>query len=229
MLGEGVGLRLNAMVHDADVPGRSGPENKRWGIAPTVTFGMGTPTEVSLSWQHLQTDNIPDGGVPYLYSSTAAAGLRGGSVVRPTYGNSRDNWYGLTSRDYEKEKSDLFTATVEHKFTDTQKFRNSLRYSKTEQDYLWTQPDDSKGNVVHLFERGIRGHDAVVVGANGQTTVGEAIAAIVAGRSSASVIEAQPSSERSSFLIDHGRAVETYGYDPMNIAEMIARFATEPV
>src|SRR3989442_11683441 len=25
------------------------------------------------------TDNIPDGGVPYLYSSTAAAGLRGGS------------------------------------------------------------------------------------------------------------------------------------------------------
>src|SRR5256885_1297549 len=43
VLGEGVGLRLNAMVHDADVPGRSGPENKRWGIAPTVTFGMGTP------------------------------------------------------------------------------------------------------------------------------------------------------------------------------------------
>lgn len=156
VLGEGVGLRLNAMVHDADVPGRSGPENKRWGIAPTVTFGMGTPTEVSLSWQHLQTDNIPDGGVPYLYTSTAAAGLRGGSVVRPTYGNNRDNWYGLTSRDYEKEKSDLFTATVEHKFTDTQKFRNSLRYSKTEQDYLWTQPDDSKGNVVngYVFRRG---------------------------------------------------------------------------
>lgn len=156
VLGEGVGLRLNAMVHDADVPGRSGPENKRWGIAPTVTFGMGTPTEVSLSWQHLQTDNIPDGGVPYLYTSTAAAGLPGGSVVRPTYGSNRDNWYGLTSRDYEKEKSDLFTATVEHKFTDTNKFRNSLRYSKSEQDYLWTQPDDSKGNAIngYVFRRG---------------------------------------------------------------------------
>ncbi|WP_280188305.1 TonB-dependent receptor [Delftia sp. PS-11] len=156
VLGEGVGLRLNAMVHDADVPGRNGPEAKRWGIAPTVTFGMGTPTEVSLSWQHLQTNNVPDGGVPYLYSNAAAASLRGGSVVRPTYGSSRDNWYGLTSRDYEKEKSDLFTATVEHKFTDTQKFRNSLRYSKSEQDYLWTQPDDSKGNVVngYVWRRG---------------------------------------------------------------------------
>jgi len=145
------GFRLNAMAHDADVPGRNGPENKRWGIAPTVTFGMGTATEVTLSWQHLQTDNVPDGGVPYLYSNTAMAKLPGGSTVRPTYGNDRANWYGLNNRDYEKEKSDLFTASVTHKFTDTNKIRNSLRYSKTKQDYIWTQPDDSKGNAVNGF------------------------------------------------------------------------------
>ena len=155
-LGETIGFRLNAMAHDADVPGRNGPENQRWGIAPTVTFGMGTPTEVTLSWQHLQTDNVPDGGVPYLYSNTAAATLPGGSTVRPTYGNSRENWYGLTNRDYEKEKSDLFTASVEHKFTDANKLRNSLRYSKSKQDYVWTQPDDSKGNAIngYVWRRG---------------------------------------------------------------------------
>jgi catecholate siderophore receptor len=121
-----------------------------------VTFGMGTPTEVTLSWQHLKTDNIPDGGVPYLYSNTAMAKLPGGSTVRPTYGNDRANWYGLTHRDYEKETSDLFTATVEHKFTDTNKIRNSLRYSKTDQDYIWTQPDDSKGNAIngYVWRRG---------------------------------------------------------------------------
>jgi len=150
------GFRLNAMAHGADVPGRNGPENKRWGIAPTVTFGMGTPTEVTLSWQHLQTDNIPDGGVPYLYTNAAMANLPGGTRVGPTYGKSRDNWYGLSSRDYEKEKSDLFTASVEHKFTDTNKLRNSLRYSKTRQDYVWTQPDDSKGNAIngYVWRRG---------------------------------------------------------------------------
>ncbi|WP_314324810.1 TonB-dependent siderophore receptor [Comamonas aquatica] len=155
-LSETIGFRLNAMAHDADVPGRNGPENQRWGIAPTVTFGMGTPTEVTLSWQHLQTDNVPDGGVPYLYSNTAAATLPGGSTVRPTYGNSRENWYGLTNRDYEKEKSDLFTASVEHKFTDANRLRNSLRYSKSKQDYVWTQPDDSKGNVIngYVWRRG---------------------------------------------------------------------------
>ncbi|MBQ0132509.1 MAG: TonB-dependent siderophore receptor [Comamonas sp.] len=155
-LGETTGFRLNAMAHDADVAGRKGPTNQRWGIAPTVTFGMGTPTEVTLSWQHLKTDNIPDGGVPYLYSNSAMAGLPGGSTVRPTYGNHRENWYGLTDRDFEKETSDLFTASVEHKFTEHNKFRNSLRYSKSEQDYLWTQPDDSKGNVLngYVWRRG---------------------------------------------------------------------------
>lgn len=164
VLSEGVGFRLNAMAHDADVPGRNGPQNKRWGIAPTVTFGMGTPTEVSLSWQHLQTDNIPDGGVPYLYTSSKVAAnpgswagnLPGGSTVRPTYGNNRKNWYGLFNRDYEKEKSDLLTASIEHKFSDTNKVRNTLRYSKTEQDYIWTQPDDSKGNALngYVWRRG---------------------------------------------------------------------------
>lgn len=162
-INETTGIRLNAMGHSADVPGRNGPDNKRWGIAPTVTFGMGTPTEVTLSWQHLQTDNTPDGGVPYLYSngsnaagSTNATQLPGGSKIRPTYGNSRDNWYGLNNRDYEKEKSDLFTASVTHKFTDTNKIRNSLRYSKTKQDYVWTQPDDSKGNAIngYVWRRG---------------------------------------------------------------------------
>ncbi|MEG1356776.1 TonB-dependent receptor [Comamonas sp.] len=150
-INETTGFRLNAMGHSADVPGRNGPDNKRWGIAPTVTFGMGTPTEVTLSWQHLQTDNTPDGGVPYLYSNAAMAKLPGGSTVRPTYGNDRANWYGLNNRDFEKEKSDMFTASVEHKFTDTNKLRNSLRYSKTKQDYVWTQPDDSKGNAINGF------------------------------------------------------------------------------
>ena len=150
------GFRLNAMGHSADVPGRNGPDNKRWGIAPTVTFGMGTPTEVTLSWQHLQTDSMPDGGVPYLLTNAAMAKLPGGSTVRPTFGSNSANWYGMDNRDYQKEKSDLLTASVTHKFSDTNKVRNSLRYSKSKQDYVWTQPDDSKGNVLngYVWRRG---------------------------------------------------------------------------
>jgi len=150
-LNETTGFRLNAMAHDADVPGRNGPENKRWGIAPTVTFGMGTPTEVTLSWQHLQTDDIPDSGNPYAIASPGK-----GVVSKPTNGGNRNNWYGLFSRDFDQEESDLFTVSIEHKFTEANKFRNSTRYSNAERSYVWTQPDDSKGNVAdgNVYLRG---------------------------------------------------------------------------
>lgn len=80
-LNDTTGFRLNAMAHDADIPGRDGPTNKRWGIAPTITFGMGTPTEVTLGWQHLQTDDIPESGIPYLYGNN-----KQGSTTETTAG-----------------------------------------------------------------------------------------------------------------------------------------------
>lgn len=63
-LSDGVGFRLNAMAHDADVPGRHGPDNQRWGISPSVTFGMNTPTQVTVSYEHMQSEDTPDSGVP---------------------------------------------------------------------------------------------------------------------------------------------------------------------
>lgn len=145
-LNETTGLRLNAMAHGADVPGRNGPDNKRWGIAPTVTFGMNTPTQVTLSYEHLQTDDMPDSGVPFAKGNNVSA-LTAPTTIRPTTGGNRNNWYGLHARDFRNDKSDVFTAALEHKFSDTNKLRNATRYSKSTQDYVWTQPDDSQNNV----------------------------------------------------------------------------------
>ena len=147
VVGEGVAVRLNAMAHDADVPGRNGPDNQRWGIAPTVTFGLGTPTEITLSYEHMQSDDMPDTGVPYGMGSVT--GLTVPTFVKPIYGGNRDNWYGLKARDFRKEKSDMLTASIEHKFSDTNKIRNATRWSQGTQDYVWTQPDDSQSNVAN--------------------------------------------------------------------------------
>lgn len=146
-LGDTTGFRLNAMTHDADVPGRDGPDNKRWGIAPTLTFGMGTPTEITLAYEHMQSNDMPDSGVPYAMGNVSA--LKSPTFIGPTYGGNRDNWYGLKARDFRKEKSDMFTAAIEHKFSDTSKIRNATRWSKGTQDYVWTQPDDSQSNVAN--------------------------------------------------------------------------------
>ena len=48
------------MYHDADVAGRDMVNNNRWGVAPTITFGLNSPTRVTLSYYHMQTDDLPD-------------------------------------------------------------------------------------------------------------------------------------------------------------------------
>src|SRR5690606_7059674 len=39
------------------------------------------------------------------------------------------------------------TVAVEHDFNDSLTLRNTTRYTHTDQKYVWTQPDDSQGNV----------------------------------------------------------------------------------
>ncbi|MDR5822451.1 TonB-dependent receptor plug domain-containing protein [Caballeronia sp. LZ043] len=56
-------FRLNLMGHKADVAGRDEVENQRWGIAPSLAFGLNTPTTVYIDYLHVKQDNIPDGGV----------------------------------------------------------------------------------------------------------------------------------------------------------------------
>lgn len=141
----GLAVRLNAMGLTEDVPGREGPENKRWGVAPSITFGLGSPTRVTLAWYHLETNDIPDGGIPY---STPTGTLSAGThTYRPTTGGDRNNWYGLSKRDDRDEKTDQLTGIFEHDINDDMTVKNTFRFAKSKQDYIWTQPDDSKGNV----------------------------------------------------------------------------------
>ena len=149
-LSDTTAFRLNAMYHDADVAGRDMVHNGRWGVAPTITFGMHTPTRVTLSYYHLQTDDLPDSGIPYAYPSTKVK--RDGSYMGITETGpanvDRNNFYGLSS-DYRRTDSDMATVRVEHDFADNLTLRNTSRYTYSSQRYVWTQPDDSQGNVLN--------------------------------------------------------------------------------
>ena len=149
-LGEKTAFRLNAMYHDADVAGRDMVNNNRWGVAPTITFGLNSPTRVTLSYYHMQTDDLPDGGIPYAYPSTKVkrdGSYMGVSRTGPADVN-RKNFYGLAS-DYRKTTSDMGTIGIEHDFSDRLTLRNMTRYTYSTQKYVWTQPDDSQGNVLN--------------------------------------------------------------------------------
>ena len=150
MLSEHTAIRLNAMYHNADVAGRDALDNKRWGIAPSITFGLNTPTRVTLSYYHLDTDDTPDSGIPYAAPSTRVrpdGSYLGLTKVGPAKVD-RHNFYGLAS-DYRKTQSDIATVGIEHDLTAALTLRNMTRYTYNDQEYVWTQPDDSQGNVLN--------------------------------------------------------------------------------
>ena len=95
---EGTALRLNAMWTREDVPGRDAVENERWGVAPSLAFGLGTPTRVTLSYSRLDQDNIPEYGMPWVPATNVALSQYANQPAPVDF----DNFYGLVDRDYEK-------------------------------------------------------------------------------------------------------------------------------
>ncbi len=144
VLGDGIAARLNLMRHDSDIPGRDAANVERWGVAPSLAFGLDGPAQLIVSHYHMETDDLPDaGGFPYNNPlSGANAGLNGdGRPLVP----DRENYYGLKDRDFQRSRADISTIDASYSFGE-QKVRNIIRIGNTDNDYLWTQPDDSKGN-----------------------------------------------------------------------------------
>nr|WP_257215257.1 TonB-dependent siderophore receptor [Pollutimonas harenae] len=130
-------FRLNILGAKGDMAGRDSVDYKNFGIAPTISFGLGTPTRASISFYHYQTDGMPDYGVP----------LTRGTTIETSTGIldvGRDTFYGLYARDFRKTKADIGTIELEHDLTDKLTVRNVTRYGETLNDYLVTNPGDGK-------------------------------------------------------------------------------------
>nr|WP_208408701.1 TonB-dependent receptor [Sphingomonas vulcanisoli] len=156
-----VGVRLAAMVHDQDVAGRDAIWQRRWGVSPSITVGLDTPTRLTASYYHLHSNELPDSGMPYatVCSATVCNAPAGYSYSQPatvgtltTLGGvtgkvSPNTFYGLKDRDFRKSNQDQATLRIEHDITNRITIRNTARFDHTWQGYSYTQPDDSQGNV----------------------------------------------------------------------------------
>src|SRR5690606_5019866 len=136
-LGNGRAFRLNLMTQDNGVPGRDVVEQNRWGVAPSFSFGLGTPTRVHPNLLHVQQDNLPDGGVPTI----RLPGYSSPDPTRPQIGEAPrvdpSNFYGTLS-DHDDVESDMVTLRVEHRFSEDASLLNTSRWGRTRQDYLLT-------------------------------------------------------------------------------------------
>lgn len=91
------------------------------GIAPSVRFGIDTPTEVTLSALIQRNNDLPDYGFPFVTSNGA------GSVRKPV--NAPANVFYGYSDDKFDQSANVLTATIQHKLTPAATLRNRTMVS----------------------------------------------------------------------------------------------------
>ncbi len=126
-----VGVRLNGVYHRNGVPGRDVEKYERWGVAPAVTIGMGTPTSLTLAYVHQEDRNTPLYGVPY-YNNDLVGGLITGA--------DRSDYYGYRNLDRQDVNIDRLTATLRHSVNDHLSVRNLTRWQRVAQYSVTSAP-----------------------------------------------------------------------------------------
>jgi catecholate siderophore receptor len=135
---DGVVVRLNGMFTDTDVARRDAVSNRRWGVSPALSFGVGTSTRATFLYSHLDQDNLPDYGIPWVPATAAGGPLDAYVGTAPPVEAS--NFYGLVERDYEDTSTDLGTLDLQHDWGGRLSFRDQLRYGRNERDSVITAP-----------------------------------------------------------------------------------------
>ncbi|WP_433694436.1 TonB-dependent receptor [Paraburkholderia phenoliruptrix] len=106
-------FRINAFGQDLG-SSRDVMKSKDYGVAPEVKFGIGTPTEITLSALIQHNRDQPDYGVPALNGHPAPV--------------NRGTFYGFTD-DRTIQDVQTLNARIEHRFNDSLKLRNQTQFS----------------------------------------------------------------------------------------------------
>jgi len=102
-LAHGSAFRLNVMANEGGVAGRPYDEIRRFGIAPSMSFGLNTSNRLTVSYFHLSEDDTPDYGLPWFENGLARA-------------NNRHAYYGFPSANHLQTNDDILTVKANHAF-----------------------------------------------------------------------------------------------------------------
>ena len=118
-----VAVRLNAMIHRNDVPGRDFEDYRRWGVAPAISVGMDGPTRLTLAYVHQRDDNVPIYGVPYFRNQINDGPLPGADT---------SDYFGYRNLDEQEQTVDRLTLTLHQEITDNVSMRSLARWQKVD-------------------------------------------------------------------------------------------------
>jgi len=125
-LSDTAAARVTVMDQRNQVVDRDQVVYRRYGVAPTLALGLGTPTRLTLSYFKEEENNLPDYGIPFIDGAPAAV--------------SRSNYYGLVNYDNTRTNTNIGTIRFEHDFGDDVTLSDSARYGNYGFRYLVSGP-----------------------------------------------------------------------------------------
>lgn len=137
-------VRSNIMWQDTDVAGRNEVFDKRKGFSIAADYQATDKTHLLLDYYHLDTDSMPDWGHPWDTTTQAPLAV------------DRDNFYGLTKRDYQATEADIVTATLGIELSPQTIISSKTRIGETSNAYIATAPYFSRTDPTKID--GTEGH-----------------------------------------------------------------------
>ncbi len=134
VINDSTAFRIASMGQYSNVADRDFVLNRRWGVAPSIAFGIGGPTTLTVNYLHQEENDIPDYGIPFV-------GTRPAPVPRNFY-------YGLPSDDRFKTRVDVGTVKFEHDFNNSVSVSEAFRAGNYYFDSRETAPHYDPGNVI---------------------------------------------------------------------------------
>src|SRR6202041_2585985 len=121
-LSDTAAARVTLMDQSNGVVDRDQVHYHRYGVAPSLSLGIDTPTRLTLSYFKEEENNIPDYGIPFIDGAPAHV--------------NRSNYYGLINYDSTRTNTNIGTIRFEHDFIDGVTVSDSLRYANYGFQYL---------------------------------------------------------------------------------------------
>lgn len=144
-INDSIAVRLSAMGNENNVVGRNYIYSHRWGIAPSITFGLNKKISYTVDYFHQNDNRIPDYGVWVVRKPGAAV-----SKPLTEYGVNRKNWYGTTF-DQDDASTDMITGRLTAKVAPWLTLYNDTKGGIYHRYYSASQPNCNAGCVSKFF------------------------------------------------------------------------------
>jgi len=156
-------FRLNALWQDGGVPGRDVVENETKAVAPSLGFGLGTRTRLTVAGQFVRQENVPDYGIP---GAAWTESLLAPTTVHAAQPVDQTNFYGSAGYDYDDATQDSVTVRAEHDVNRTLQLRFQARYNRTSREAVISTIQnpaafDATNGLVTIARQGNARHNEV--------------------------------------------------------------------